>query len=142
MSDVARAKKELHLLIVEEEEGVRQLLKLALERDGFSVATAAGGQQGVDYFRANAAAIDLVLLDVRMRGIDGPQTLALIQQLQPQVRACFMTGDTAGSRTEELLGLGALRVFHKPFSSLADLAGTLRELAVAAPPPQSPKKPD
>jgi DNA-binding NtrC family response regulator len=119
--------KKPHLLIVEEEEGVRQLLRLAMERYGFTVSTAASGQEGIDYYRQHGPAVDVVLLDVRMKGLDGPQTFCQLQKLNPKVRACFMTGDTAASRGPELMAMGALEVFHKPFNSLAALAQRLRD---------------
>jgi CheY-like chemotaxis protein len=65
-----------------------------------------------------------VLLDVRMPGQDGPQTLAALRHVAPDVLACFMSGDMVGYQPEELREGGARFVFAKPFS-LEDLAQTL-----------------
>jgi DNA-binding response OmpR family regulator len=69
----------------------------------------------------NCTSVDLVLLDVRMAGRDGPETLAALQALDPSVRACFMTGDSGRYSDTELLNRGALAVIRKPFA--------IRELA-------------
>jgi CheY-like chemotaxis protein len=116
------------LLVVEEEDGVRTLLRLALSRFGFTVLTAANGPEAVTVYQNAGQSIDLILMDVRMRGMDGPQTLDQIKQINPHVRCCFMTGDTAVSRREELLAAGALKVFRKPFLSMSQLAKALHAL--------------
>lgn len=101
------------------------LLKLALERRGFAV------WEALELYRRNRDEIDVVLLDVQMPGPDGPQTLAALQQLNPDVLACFMTGD-AGTYTEsDLLARGALHVFNKPFSA-SGLAMSVHALLLAA----------
>jgi CheY-like chemotaxis protein len=68
-----------------------------------------------------------VLLDVNMPGLDGPTALAWIRRIDPQVRCCFMTGFSAEHSAEELMALGAVRVFDKPFR-LDEIIRTLAEL--------------
>jgi CheY-like chemotaxis protein len=120
------------VLVVDDESMVRDLLGVALRHFGFTVRPAAGGAEAVDLYRRHGADIDVVLLDVRMPGLDGPQTLAELRRLNPQVRCCFMSGDTGAYTTADLLTLGAARVFAKPFGSLGDLARGLREAAAPA----------
>ncbi len=117
------------LLVVEEEEGILRLLQLALGRHGFDVLAAANGKDALQIYRDQGAAIKLVLMDVRMRNLTGPETLVKLREMNAGVRCCFMTGDSSINISDKLLALGALRVFHKPFPSLTDLADTLRELA-------------
>jgi DNA-binding response OmpR family regulator len=127
MSSAAPAKDNLSktILVVEEEEGIRSLLQLALSAAGFKVLLQSNGRDAVKLYRNHTSAIHLVLLDVRMEGLDGPGTLALLRQIDNQVRCCFMTGDTSADREQELLALGGLHVFRKPFSSLTDLTDRL-----------------
>jgi two-component system, response regulator, stage 0 sporulation protein F len=113
------------ILVVEEEEGIRNLLNLILSKNGFQVLLAASGEKGVELFRTRNQDVDLVLLDVRMRGMDGPQTLTQLQKFRRDIRCCFMTADP--SRTDDLLALGALRVFPKPFA-LDDMVQELRKI--------------
>ena len=55
-----------------------------------------------------------------------------VQQLNPHVRCCFMSGYTDKYSGEQLLAMGALFVFPKPFDSLRELACKLREIASGA----------
>jgi CheY-like chemotaxis protein len=115
------------VLVVDDHDAVRKLLNVALQRQGFDVWLAASGEEAVGIYEHHLGDVDLVLLDVLMPGLDGPQTLDAIRTLDPAVRCCFMTGDAGAYRPDELLAKGAARVFDKPFV-LADLAQTLRAL--------------
>jgi two-component system, OmpR family, response regulator len=117
------------VLVVEDELAIRQLLAYALGRGGLTVLTAGQGDEAVELYRAERNRIDLVLLDVQMSPWDGPRTLAELRQLDPDVRAVFMSGSTDRYTTAELLALGAVQVFPKPFPSMIDLVGALKELA-------------
>jgi DNA-binding NarL/FixJ family response regulator len=72
------------------------------------------------------APIDVVLMDVQMPGLYGPQTFTLLREIDPHVRCVFMSGNTGRYSAEELIALGASRVLSKPFASMAGLAQTLR----------------
>ena len=116
------------LLVADDEGEVRDVLNDGLQREGFSVWLAADGQEALDLYRNHCETIDVVLLDVRMPGLDGPQTLAALQEITPQVRCCFMSGYLGSYSEENLRDLGAARVFAKPFR-LAEVAHVLGELA-------------
>jgi CheY-like chemotaxis protein len=125
------AARKCGLLVVDDEGGVRGLLDVGMRQEGFAVWLAADGQEALDLYRRRRGAIDVVLMDVRMPGLDGPQTLAALQGIDPQVRCCFMSGDP-GSYTEQgLCELGADAVLRKPFR-LAEVARVLRETASRA----------
>jgi CheY-like chemotaxis protein len=112
------------ILVVDDEELLRSVLQLVLRREGFQVFAAANGHEALKEFRQHRDAIDMVLLDVRMPGLNGPGTLTALKALAPEVRCCFMSGDMGGGRPEDLLALGAERVFAKPFP-LAETARVL-----------------
>jgi len=116
------------VLVVDDEEMVRGVLNLGLRHDGFAVWLAANGEEAVALYRRHRADIDVVLLDVRMPGPDGPQTLAALRRFDPQVRCCFMSGDLGGHTEERLREGGAAAVLLKPFR-LDDVARVLGELA-------------
>jgi CheY-like chemotaxis protein len=90
------------ILVVDDDAAVRDLIDVALRQDGFAVWPAADGREALQQYWRHRAAIDVVLLDVRMPGLNGPQTLAALREMNPHLRCCFMTGD-AGQYTEEAL---------------------------------------
>ena len=113
------------VLVVDDEPTLLQMLEIALRQLGFTVWTASSGQEAVEVLRRHQPDIQLVLLDVLMPGLDGPQTLQMLRRVDPQVRCCFMSGSTGKYSEEDLVGFGAVGVLRKPFS-LAEVAGTLR----------------
>src|SRR5262245_58616178 len=116
------------ILIVDDDESIRNLLQVALKRQGFQVWLAADGSEAVSVYQLYRTRINVVLLDVRMPVLDGPACLSALREIDPRVRCCFMTGQ-AGQYTErELAERGAAAVFPKPFS-LCELACSLWQLA-------------
>jgi CheY-like chemotaxis protein len=116
------------ILVVDDEDSVRRVVSAALRHRGFTVWLAADAQEALELYGLNREAIDMVLLDVRMPVPDGPQTLSLLQELNPQICFCFMSGDFGRYTEEELYELGAAAVLSKPFSVTA-AAQSLWELA-------------
>jgi len=116
------------ILVADDEEDMRDLLHDRLRQEGFSVWLAADGREALDLYRDHCETIDVALLDVCMPGLDGPQTLAAIQEITPQVRCCFMSGYLGDGFEEKLRDLGAAKVFAKPFQ-LDEVAHVLGELA-------------
>jgi CheY-like chemotaxis protein len=116
------------VLVVDDEQMVRIMLQLSLERNGFDVWLAGSGQEAIDLYRQHTDKIAVVVLDVRMPGLDGPHTLEGLRELNPDVQACFMSGETGAYEPEELLQRGAAYVIAKPFL-LDELANILRLMA-------------
>jgi CheY-like chemotaxis protein len=119
------------LLVVDDDEGVRGVLAVLMRHQDFAVWVAADGQEALDLYRRHREVIDVVLLDVRMPGMDGPGTLAALRELNPRMRCCFMSGDLGDYTEEGLCHLGAATLFRKPFRP-AEAAQVLRELAKEA----------
>lgn len=117
------------VLVIEDEKLMRRSLEQGLTKRGFVVWAAADGGEGVELHRGFGELIDVVLSDMKMPVMDGPQTLDALRDINPAVRFCFMTGDARPSTLRRLLNLGGLRVFTKPFPSVAEVAEELRELA-------------
>ena len=119
------------ILIVDDEGCVRSVLNLGMRQRGFAVWLASDGQEAFDLYRCYRETIDVVLLDVQMPGADGPRTLAALQELNPRVRCCFMTGNLGDYTERGLLNLGAVTVIFKPFR-LAEVTEILFESASKA----------
>ena len=104
---------------------------LALMRYDFHVYKAGDGGEALDLFRRHGKDIDVVVLDVRMPGYGGPETLADLRKIKPDVHAVFVTGFTGEHSEEELIAQGASRIFYKPFP-LIEFADYLRRLVTPA----------
>jgi DNA-binding response OmpR family regulator len=112
---------------VDDEDLLRDLLKTALHNHGFAVWSAGSGAEALRLHMRHRAAIDLVLLDVRMPELDGPETLAHLRRVNPEVRCCFITGDSGAYSETALLERGALAVLRKPFR-LSELIAVVERL--------------
>ncbi len=100
---------------------------------GFEVHVAPTGTSGielVDYHQP-----DVVLVDLKLPGMDGDEVLRYIRQKHPKIRVIVITAYNDGGKTRDrLLSMGAFAHFDKPISSLRDLAATVKNaLAASAP---------
>jgi DNA-binding NtrC family response regulator len=103
------------VLVVDDEEMVRNLLRAALEREGFEVRLAVSGREALSLCEYEGTTFAAVLLDVRMPGLDGPQTLSEMRRIMPDTPCCFMSGNPGHYEGMELLDRGAVALFAKPF---------------------------
>lgn len=116
------------ILLVEDESAVSDVVAFLLRHAGFAVRQVSSGRKAVEVYTRHRATIRLVLMDVRMRDMDGPQTLAALQAVDPMVRVVFMSGHTGEYTAEDLLSRGALRVLSKPLPGGAELTRLLQDL--------------
>jgi two-component system cell cycle sensor histidine kinase/response regulator CckA len=110
---------------------LRRALHRLLEEADFNVWLAADGQEAVEVYQHHGGDIHLVLLDIHMPRRNGPQTLAALQDLNPTVCCCFMSGALSAENEHALLDRGAVHCFRKPFS-FGELTIHLREIASTA----------
>ena len=115
------------VLVVDDEEAVRKVLEIALRLSGLEVRLAASGEEAVELCRRDGG-VGVALLDVQLPGLDGPQTLAALRGLDPDLVCCFMSGDTGRYSAAGLLAMGAAHFFAKPFV-LAEVVRVLQEVA-------------
>lgn len=115
------------ILVVDDEECIRTLLTLLLSQHGFAVWTAASGDEALSLYKRHQADIGLVLLDVQMPAMDGPQTLEALRQLGPSPTVAFLTGHAGKYTPDELLRRGGCQVIPKPFG-MAEFVHTLHQL--------------
>lgn len=120
------------ILYIEDEPDIQTVAKLALEMVGaYTVYTAANGVEGLKRYQQILP--DLVLLDVMMPGMDGPQTLDAIRalpegKLQPVI---FITAKAQPAEVKHYLSLGVAGVIQKPFDPLM-LSAEVHQLWQAA----------
>ena len=103
------------ILVVDDEEIVRDVARTMLEKAGFRVVTASDGAEAVDVFERHGAALDLVLLDMTMPELDGGQTYLRMREIRPEIRVLFSSGYSEDD-TMARLGRPELADFvHKPY---------------------------
>jgi two-component system cell cycle sensor histidine kinase/response regulator CckA len=112
---------------VDDDDAVRTLLAAVLASLGYESLTASDGVEALALFKTHQQRISAILLDVRMPTLDGPQTLAAIREVDPGVRAAFVTGFQGEYSEAELMLLGAAAVLSKPFR-VEELRDVLAEL--------------
>jgi CheY-like chemotaxis protein len=111
------------VLYAEDDPDIRAIAELALQDvGGFQVTLCSSGQQALEM--APIFEPDLILLDVMMPEMDGPETLSRLRGIEAtrSVPVIFMTARIQSSEIEEYLALGAIGVIPKPFDpmTLAD----------------------
>jgi CheY-like chemotaxis protein len=102
------------ILLVDDDALIRRVLGEGLRAYGFTVWQAASGREALALYECHHREIALVLLDVRMPGLDGPQTLVRLRRLNPHVRCIYMTGLLGPYAPQDLLTEGAAGVLVKP----------------------------
>jgi len=103
------------ILVVDDEEKVRNLTRCVLERWGFRVLAAADGDEALTIYRERTPEIDLVLLDFTMPGLTGLQVMRRLRDLNPAVRVVFASGHTGQPDDDSLLAAGAHGLVPKPY---------------------------
>ncbi|MFC3852013.1 response regulator [Salinispirillum marinum] len=107
------------IMYVEDDPSIQRLVQLTLERvGGFQVQVCDSGEQAlrdVSEFKP-----DLILLDVMMPGMDGPQTLAALREAPTTERipVVFMTAKAGADEVRQLMAMGVQGVIIKPFNPM------------------------
>ena len=103
------------VLIVDDESGILDTLRILLRNEGFEVTTAQGGKAGLEQIRSGAH--DLILSDVRMPGVGGLDILAAAKEQDAMTPVILMTAQADLRSAIDALNLGAYHYIQKPFSN-------------------------
>jgi PAS domain S-box-containing protein len=103
------------VLVVDDEEGVRQVAADILSSLGYDVTIAADGATAVDRYRELADAIDVVLLDLAMPGMGGRECFRALKAINADVKAVLCTGYGFNVAAQQLLDEGMLGIVAKPY---------------------------
>ena len=102
------------LLVIDDEPGIRDLLDTLLTRKGYDVLLADSGQKGLEVFRR--ARPDVVVLDLKMPGMDGLTVLQQIRHLDPKQPVIILTGARIPESEQQVRALGVSEYVEKQFS--------------------------
>jgi two-component system nitrogen regulation response regulator NtrX len=112
------------ILVIDDDAGIRESLKMTLEYDGYDVAGAATGQEGLALVEREAP--DLVLLDVKMPGMDGLDVLTRLHSMYAALPVVMISAHGTPSSAVEAIRKGALDFLEKPFESTDRLRVTIQ----------------
>lgn len=103
------------ILIVEDEEVIRDINKKLLEKYGYKTLSAASGEEALTIYSQQGSVIDLVLMDISMPGMGGLKCLKKLRQLDPAVKVVMASGYLPEGASKESLNSGAASFVAKPF---------------------------
>lgn len=102
------------ILVIDDEEIIRNFIAETLKREGFEVSTAANGKEGVGQFKDNS--YDLVFTDMKMPDLTGIDVLTKIKEISPQTPVVVITAYGSIENAVEAMRYGAFNYLIKPFS--------------------------
>jgi CheY-like chemotaxis protein len=105
------------VLVLEDEEALRAIVREILEAAGYAVLEAADGAEALHVVQRHEGPIDLLLSDVILPGMSGPELARSLVEMRPRLKVLYMSGhDEASIVHRELLESG-LAILQKPFAS-------------------------
>ncbi len=116
----------MHILLVDDETEFLELMTKRLDRRNFQVSTAANGVDALKVLETTP--VDVVVLDVRMPGMDGIETLRRIKALTPATEVILLTGHANMEVALEGMNLGAFDYLLKPVA-INDLIFKIQDAA-------------
>ncbi|MBY0145271.1 MULTISPECIES: response regulator [Bacillaceae] len=112
------------ILIVDDQFGIRILLNEVFSKEGYQTFQAANGIQALDIVTKHDP--DLVLLDMKIPGMDGIEILKRMKVIDPDIRVIIMTAYGELDMIQEAKNLGAITHFAKPFD-IDDIRAAVRK---------------
>ena len=114
-----------NILIVDDDEGMRQTLELILKKEGYQVTTAGTGETGLTLAREQF--FNVVLLDVRLPDVTGTDLLPQLKKLHPDTEVLLITGYATLESAMQAVAQGAYHYFIKPLN-MDEVSAKIREV--------------
>lgn len=119
------------ILVVEDEELLRDLLKECLEEDGYEVLIARDGFEAVEIYKRSTDTIALVISDMGLPGIGGWEVFRQIREVAPDAKVIFSSGFVKSGVREEMIQAGAIDLVQKPYD-MAHIVAMVRKITAAS----------
>jgi len=107
------------VLLVEDDDIMRSVTRQLLEEQGFKVVAMPDGKSALDYIGSHSDSFNVVLTDVVMRGMSGPELVATLSQTHPHLRVVYMSGYTGELIAEREILKEGVTLLEKPFTRAA-----------------------
>ncbi|RMF60046.1 MAG: response regulator [Calditrichaeota bacterium] len=105
-----------YILIIEDEENLRQILQEILEAEKYKVILAQTAREGIDLYEAHHDFVELVILDFNLPDADGLEVLKKLKSISPQVKVLLTSGFDVESSIPQAAKFGAVDFIRKPFN--------------------------
>ncbi len=105
------------ILVVDDEDSIREVTKTSLEAYGYQVLVASDGIEAVALYTQQKDNISAVLIDMMMPSMDGPTTIRVLQKIDPQVKIIGVSGLVSNHKMIELVGNSVKTFLPKPYTS-------------------------
>jgi PAS domain S-box-containing protein len=105
-----------NILVVDDEESVRLIMRSTLESFGFRAVGAADGAEAIALFRSAPALFDMAVVDMQMPGLDGGKTILSLRHLRPDLPIVAASGLATSQNREQAAANGVRHFLDKPFS--------------------------
>ncbi|NQT65295.1 MAG: response regulator, partial [FCB group bacterium] len=104
------------ILLVDDEESIRDFLSEILEEQGFTVIKASNGKKGLRKFKEINDKIHLLISDISMPEMSGPELANKLRELQPDIKALFISGNADENFIQEQSSNSNVSFLQKPFT--------------------------
>jgi two-component system, cell cycle sensor histidine kinase and response regulator CckA len=115
------------ILLVDDDESIRSLCRLLLERIGFDVLLACDGRNAIEVFNENRNKIRCIILDLTMPHMDGEETFRELRRIDPDIRVIMSSGYNEQEIAQKITGKGLSGFIQKPYS-LNNLTDMLKKV--------------
>ncbi len=115
------------ILVVDDEEMIKDLARDILARYGYTVLTAGGGEEAVEVYRRHTKEIAVVVLDIVMPDVDGREVFHRVREIDPAAQVIISSGYNEERDATDLLKEGAVKFVQKPYR-IASLVGAVGEV--------------
>ena len=116
---VGPRRQETTILLVEDDEIMRSLTRQALQEHGYTVVEADDGKSALDWMESHSTPIDLLLTDVVMRRMSGPELVERLNVSRPNLKVIYMSGYTGELIAEREVLKRGITLLEKPFTRTA-----------------------
>lgn len=127
LEEALASMSEKKLLVVDDQYGIRVLIREVFSRDGLEIFQAANGMEALE--KIQQVQPDLILLDMKMPGMDGLELLRRLRYIKHRCKVIMMTAYGELDMVDEACKLGALAHFTKPFDIVELRTEVIRQLA-------------
>ncbi len=104
------------IMIVDDNPDFLEVMRISLRKLGYIIISAQSGTEAVEILTAGESKIDLVILDIIMKGLSGAETFFKLRELKPDLPVILCTGYSHDTVADELMAAGACDFIQKPFN--------------------------